>query len=149
MSLDTIDEILDALGKLGYPAKLTEVAWLLDKHMRRDKLIELVDGAQYSRRNRDVIDLVLGLVRDELREKSTPRHYRGNPNVVHHFDVAKVAPSILRLPPVNYPQYASEETEPDRRLNSPVRVVLDAASERKERCISDSEEANQAATSNN
>lgn len=108
MSLETIDDILDALGKLGYPAKLTELAWLLDKHMRRDKLIELVDGAQYSKRDRDVIDMVLGLVRDELREKSTPRHYRGNPKVVHAFDPSPIVPTVRQAPAANAP--ALEET---------------------------------------
>jgi hypothetical protein len=134
MSLDTIDGILDALGKLGYPAKLTEVAWLLDKHMRRDKLIELVDGAQYSRRNRDAIDLVLGLVRDELREKSAPRHHRGNPKVVHAFDPAPVAPTVQLAPAANAPTleevitivgakvFASFETAEDEHHAPIVRV---------------------------
>lgn len=134
MSLDTIDGILDALGKLGYPAKLTEVAWLLDKHMRRDKLIELVDGAQYSKRDRDVIDMVLGLVRDELREKSKPRPYRGNPKVVHAFDSAPVAPTVRQAPDSNAPAleevitivsatvFASFETDEDEHHAPILRV---------------------------
>lgn len=149
MSLDTIDEILDALADLGYPTKLSELARILERHMARDKLIDILVDAPYSKGARDMLDLVLSLAREEMRNEARWRLRRGNPNVVHHFDVAKVAPTIRRLPPVNQPRYAREETEPDWRLDSPMRVLLDAASERKERCISDSEEANQATTSNN
>ena len=149
MSLETIDEILDALADLGYPTKLSELARILERHMAREKFVEILNSARFSQRSRDIIDLVLGLTRDELRNEVRWRLRRGNSNVVHHFDVAKVAPTIRQLPPVNHPQYALTETQSDWRQDSPVRVLLDATSERKEQCNYAPEEGNQTDATNN
>jgi hypothetical protein len=127
MKHDTIDAILQALGDLGYPVTLSELARVMERHLPREKLVGALAGAPYCQRDRDLIDIVLRYARDEIRGQRRP--YGSNPKVVHCFEDSPYVPTIRQAQAVK-----AADPEPDWRRASASRLVLDAASERKEYC---------------